>query len=122
MNKFVLIIITCAVSLLVKALKFIPGLTEADVDAAITEAKTQLDNAKATFAEVQSEDTLTVVVSMVDDALTLTQAALDAKGETKYDGYFATGIAFLSNLSGNVDHPIAVAIKTWFQKTFGKKA
>ena len=122
MNEFVKIIITNAVALVVKALNFIPNLTKEEFDAAVDEATAQLQTAKAEFSEAKTEDVLTVAASMVDNGLEITKAALDAAGKHEADKWLDMAEAIVVNLETNNGHPIAAAIKAWFQKTFQKKA
>lgn len=121
MNEFIKLIITNAVQLVVKALKFIPGLTKEEFDAALDEAAVQIVNAKTEYDKATEEDTVTVVEGMVKDGLEITKAALDAAGNHKADTWLQMGIDFLDNLGPEAKHPIAAGIKSWFQNTFKKK-
>lgn len=122
MNKFITIIITSLVAMVIGALKFVKGITQDQFNAAIDEIVLQLQAAKAEFNTEQTETVEQVVEEMVVNALTGVQAGLDSQGDTKYDNYFEEGEDYLGNLAKNPTHPIVAALKTAWQKLFHPKA
>ncbi len=104
-----------------KGAQFTLGLlqqdTSLDIKAAADIARQASD---AAVAQVDSSNPPSPV-DLVLDALQIADDALTAAGKTTLAPYDEEAIQLVENFSNNGGHPIAAAIKTFFQNIFKKK-
>lgn len=124
MNTFIANIVLYSVSLLVNALKLIPGIDPTAFKAAIEDAKSALDSAVVEYESNVDAPVEATVETLVHDGLQVAYNALESAGKEKAAEYVLEADDFIVALEKNNGHALLAALKTGWDKFVGhfKKA